>query len=145
MAHDRHYRWPPVKHYTACNDDRRPTRTRSCSPWASGCARCAARRGLTAQVGLGVALRASPSGISPTSRYGSGNASILVLQQLADALDCSLAELVGDVTTRSPEWLLLRELLRGRSDAELRRARIALADAVRRRRGDRRRAAGGSR
>ena len=59
--------------------------------------------------------------------YGTGNASILVLQQVAQALDCSLAELVGDMTTGSPEWLLLRELLRGRSDAELRRARIALA------------------
>jgi XRE family transcriptional regulator, aerobic/anaerobic benzoate catabolism transcriptional regulator len=58
--------------------------------------------------------------------YGTGNASILVLQQVANALDCSLAELVGDMTTRSPEWLLLRELLRDRSDAELRRARTAL-------------------
>ena len=28
------------------------------------------------------------------------------------ALQCSLAELVGDVTTTSPEWLLIRELLR---------------------------------
>ena len=45
--------------------------------------------------------------------YGIGNASILVLQQVASALDCSLAELVGDVTTSSPEWLLMRELLRG--------------------------------
>jgi len=59
--------------------------------------------------------------------YGIGNASILVLQQVATALDCSLAELVGDLSTSSPEWLLLRELLGGRSDAELRRARLALA------------------
>jgi XRE family aerobic/anaerobic benzoate catabolism transcriptional regulator len=43
------------------------------------------------------------------------------------ALDCALAELVGDMTTSSPEWLMLRELLRDRSDAELRRARLALA------------------
>ena len=37
--------------------------------------------------------------------YGVGNASILVLLQVAQALQCSLAELVGDVTTQSPEWL----------------------------------------
>ena len=46
--------------------------------------------------------------------YGVGNASILVLQQVAGALRCSLAELVGDVSTSSPEWLLIRELLEGR-------------------------------
>ena len=38
-------------------------------------------------------------------------ASILVLLQVAGALQCSLAELIGDVTTSSPEWLLIRELL----------------------------------
>jgi XRE family aerobic/anaerobic benzoate catabolism transcriptional regulator len=59
---------------------------------------------------------------------GTGNASILILQQVAQALQCSLAELVGDVTTSSPEWLLIRELLEPRSDADLRRARIALAE-----------------
>ncbi len=84
-----------------------------------------ARRGLTRK---GVALA---SGVSERHlanlEYGVGNASILVLQQVATALDCSLAELVGDVTTRSPEWLMLRELLQDRSDAELRRARAALA------------------
>ena len=67
-----------------------------------------------------------------------------MLQQVASALDCSLAELVGDITTRSPEWLMLRELLRGKSDAELRRARLALGERVRQRRRDRR-AAGASR
>jgi len=60
--------------------------------------------------------------------YGTGNASLLVLQQVADALHCPLAELIGDVTTSSPEWLLIRELLEGRSDGELRRARLALAE-----------------
>lgn len=58
--------------------------------------------------------------------YGTGNASILVLQQVAAALHCSLAELLGDFTTRSPEWLLIRELLEHRSEAELRRVRLAL-------------------
>ena len=84
-----------------------------------------ARRGLTRK---SVAIA---SGVSERHlanlEYGIGNASILVLQQVATALDCSLAELVGDLSTSSPEWLMLRELLRGRSDAELRRARLSLA------------------
>jgi Shikimate kinase len=85
-----------------------------------------ARRGLTRK---SVAIA---SGVSERHlanlEYGIGNASILVLEQVATALDCSLAELVGDLSTSSPEWLMLRELLRGRSDAELRRARLALAN-----------------
>ena len=60
--------------------------------------------------------------------YGTGNASILVLLQVAHALQCPLAELLGDVTTSSPEWLLIRELLQGRSEADLRRARLQLVD-----------------
>ena len=60
--------------------------------------------------------------------YGIGNASILVLQQVASALQCSLAELLGDVTTSSPEWLLIREMLVKCSEAELRRARLALGE-----------------
>ena len=35
--------------------------------------------------------------------YGVGNASVLVLLQVANALKCTLAELLGDPTTRSPE------------------------------------------
>ncbi len=84
-----------------------------------------ARRGLTRKA------VARASGVSERHlanlEYGTGNASILVLQQVATALDCALAELVGDVTTSSPEWLMLRELLGGRSEANLRRARAALA------------------
>ena len=60
--------------------------------------------------------------------YGIGNASFLVLQQVAGALQCPLAELIGDVTTASPEWLLIRELLAGRDEATLRRARIAIGE-----------------
>ena len=60
--------------------------------------------------------------------YGTGNVSVLVLLQVAQALQCSLAELLGDVTTRSPEWLLIRELLSKRSEADLRRARVQLVD-----------------
>ena len=82
-----------------------------------------ARRGLTRK------SVAKASGVSERHlanlEYGVGNASILVLQQVAGALDCDLAELVGDVSTSSPEWLMLRESLRGKSDADLRRARLA--------------------
>ena len=60
--------------------------------------------------------------------YGVGNASILVLLQVASALQCSLGELIGDVTTSSPEWLLIRELLEQRDDATLQRVRIAIGE-----------------
>jgi len=60
--------------------------------------------------------------------YGTGNVSVLVLLQVAQALQCSLAELLGDVTTSSPEWLLIRELLAQRSEADLRRARVQLSE-----------------
>ena len=51
--------------------------------------------------------------------HGVGNASILVLLQIARAFNCALAELVGDVTTESPDWLLIRELLSGRTESDL--------------------------
>jgi XRE family aerobic/anaerobic benzoate catabolism transcriptional regulator len=60
--------------------------------------------------------------------YGVGNASILVLLQVSHALQCPLAELLGDVTTSSPEWLLIREMLEGRDEATLRRVRIAIGE-----------------
>jgi XRE family transcriptional regulator, aerobic/anaerobic benzoate catabolism transcriptional regulator len=62
--------------------------------------------------------------------YGVGNASILVLLQVAQALQCSLAQLVGDVTTQSPEWLMLREALGACDEATLRRVRLAAIDLV---------------
>ena len=85
-----------------------------------------ARRGLTRRA---VALAAEVSERHLANlEYGVGNASILVLQQVAAALQCSLAELLGDISTSSPEWLLIRELLEGRNEAELRRARVALGE-----------------
>jgi XRE family aerobic/anaerobic benzoate catabolism transcriptional regulator len=60
--------------------------------------------------------------------YGIGNASILVLLQVAGALQCSLAELLGDITTSSPEWLLIRELLERRDEPTLRRVRTAIGE-----------------
>jgi XRE family transcriptional regulator, aerobic/anaerobic benzoate catabolism transcriptional regulator len=83
------------------------------------------RRGMTRRALAGAA------GVSERHlanlEYGIGNASILVLHQVAGALQCPLAELVGDVTTSSPEWLLIRELLERRDDDTLRRVRVAVA------------------
>jgi XRE family aerobic/anaerobic benzoate catabolism transcriptional regulator len=59
---------------------------------------------------------------------GVGNVSVLLLDQIAEALGRPIAELLGDETTDSPEWLLIRELLHGRGEADLRRARATLAD-----------------
>jgi XRE family transcriptional regulator, aerobic/anaerobic benzoate catabolism transcriptional regulator len=60
--------------------------------------------------------------------YGVGNASLLVLLQVSGALQCAVSELIGDITTSSPEWLMIRELLSGQDDATLQRVRIALGD-----------------
>lgn len=62
--------------------------------------------------------------------YGEGNASILILQQVATALECSLAELIGDVTTSTPEWLMIRSLLENKDENTLRRARVAISEAL---------------
>ena len=86
------------------------------------------RRGMTRKA---VALAADVSERHLANlEYGTGNASILVLLQVADALQCPLAELIGDVSTSSPEWLLIRELLSGQDEAALRRARVAVAGAL---------------
>jgi XRE family transcriptional regulator, aerobic/anaerobic benzoate catabolism transcriptional regulator len=83
-----------------------------------------ARRGMTRRA---VALAADVSERHLANlEYGVGNASILVLVQVAGALQCSMAELIGDVTTTSPEWLLVRELLEHRDEATLRRVRVAV-------------------
>jgi XRE family aerobic/anaerobic benzoate catabolism transcriptional regulator len=58
---------------------------------------------------------------------GIGNVSILVLQNVAVALDCSLAELLGDETTNSPDWLMIRKILQGRTQEEMQQARFALS------------------
>ncbi len=58
---------------------------------------------------------------------GAGNASILIFHQLALALNCPLDEVLGDFTTVSPEWLMIRELLEHRSETDLRRARLKLS------------------
>ena len=58
--------------------------------------------------------------------YGEGNVSVLVLEQVANALQCPLAELIGDFTTRSPEWLMIRSLLENCDEATLHRVRLAI-------------------
>ena len=84
-----------------------------------------ARRGLTRK-GLAKAAEVSERHLANVE-MGVGNASVQFLRQLAQALNCSLAELVGDETASSLEWLMIREILRGRNDAELVQARSALA------------------
>ncbi len=85
-----------------------------------------ARRGMTRKA-VSIAADVSERHLA-NLEYGEGNASILVLLEVARALHCPLAELIGDVTTSSPEWLLIRELLESRDDASLRRVRIAIGE-----------------
>jgi XRE family aerobic/anaerobic benzoate catabolism transcriptional regulator len=87
-----------------------------------------ARRGMTRKA-LSVAAEVSERHLA-NLEYGVGNASVLVLLQVAQALQCSLAELLGDVTTRSPEWLMLREMLESRDEATLRRVRESVAQVL---------------
>lgn len=87
-----------------------------------------ARRGLTRRH-LASSAQVSERHLA-NLEYGTGNVSILVLQQIAQALQCTMAELLGDVTTASPEWLLLRELLEGRSENELQRVRLAASEVL---------------
>jgi XRE family transcriptional regulator, aerobic/anaerobic benzoate catabolism transcriptional regulator len=85
-----------------------------------------ARRGMTRKA-LAAAADVSERHLA-NLEYGVGNASILILLNVAHALQCTLAELLGDVTTRSPEWLLLRELLEQRDEATLHRVRVAVGE-----------------
>jgi len=84
------------------------------------------RRGMTRKA-VAVAAEVSERHLA-NLEYGVGNVSILILLQVAGALQCTLAELLGDVTTSSPEWLMIRELLEHRDDAALRRARVAIGE-----------------
>lgn len=87
-----------------------------------------ARRGMTRKA-VAAAADVSERHLA-NLEYGDGNASILVLLQVAGALQCSLFELLGDVTTSNPEWLLIRELLERADEATLRKARIAIGEAL---------------
>jgi len=89
-------------------------------------------RSLREQRGITRKSLAAATGVSERHlanlEYGDGNPSVLVLQQVADALHCPAAELLGDYTTRSPEWLLLRSLLQHRDETTLRRVRLAIGE-----------------
>ncbi len=61
---------------------------------------------------------------------GVGNASVLILQQVAQALGSQPAALLEDATAPSAEWVLIRDLLHGQDEATLRRAREAMAPIV---------------
>lgn len=89
-------------------------------------------RGLRAQRGTTRKALALAADVSERHlanlEYGVGNASILVLLQVTQALQCSLAEVIGDVTTSSPEWLMIRELLGNCDEATLHRVRVAVGE-----------------
>lgn len=91
-------------------------------------------KALRAQRGLTRRALSQAAGVSERHlanlEYGVGNASLLVLQQVAAALHCPVAELVGDMTTATPEWLMLRAMLEGRDEATLHRVRQAVAAAL---------------
>jgi XRE family aerobic/anaerobic benzoate catabolism transcriptional regulator len=85
-----------------------------------------ARRGMTRRA-LAQATNVSERHLA-NLEYGVGNASILVLLEVTKALNCSFAELLGDATTQSPEWLLLREMLEKCDEPGLRRIRMAVGE-----------------
>lgn len=89
-------------------------------------------RQLRARRGLSRRALAADAGISERHlanlETGLGNASVMLLRQLAEALGCSIAELVGEEGSGSPERMLIRQLLRGRDEESLQRARRALAE-----------------
>src|SRR6478672_169922 len=58
---------------------------------------------------------------------GVGNASILVLRQIARALECPVADLVDASSPEGPDAALIRQLLRDRTERDLHRARLALS------------------
>jgi XRE family transcriptional regulator, aerobic/anaerobic benzoate catabolism transcriptional regulator len=60
--------------------------------------------------------------------YGIGNASILVLLQVAQALQCTLADLLDSKASYSPESLLIQEMLSNQDETTLKRFRLQFAE-----------------
>jgi XRE family transcriptional regulator, aerobic/anaerobic benzoate catabolism transcriptional regulator len=85
-----------------------------------------ARKGMTRRA------LASSSGVSERHlanlESGAGNASIVVLAQVAAALDCVLEDLVSDASQMSAEKTLIQAMLAGKSEEELHRARLVISD-----------------
>lgn len=86
---------------------------------------------LRSRKGMTRRILAKSSGVSERHlanlELGVGNASIVVLAQVARALDCALTDLLADAATASPERMLIGALLQGRSEDALTRGRTALA------------------
>jgi XRE family transcriptional regulator, aerobic/anaerobic benzoate catabolism transcriptional regulator len=62
--------------------------------------------------------------------YGIGNASVLVLLQIAQALESPLSALLGDVTTSSPEWLMIRGMLENQDEQSLTNVRLGIEQII---------------
>jgi XRE family aerobic/anaerobic benzoate catabolism transcriptional regulator len=84
-----------------------------------------ARRGMTRRA-LAVEAGVSERHLA-NLESGVGNASILVLRQVAAALDVPLADLFDARPDASAEAALIRDLLRDRAEGELQRARLMLS------------------
>lgn len=91
-------------------------------------------RRVRAQRGMSRRILSESSGVS--ERYlaqleaGKGNASILVLKAVAEAMHVAIDDLVDAAAEQPSEYLLLRERLRGASPADLRRMAAALGGAA---------------
>jgi XRE family transcriptional regulator, aerobic/anaerobic benzoate catabolism transcriptional regulator len=84
-----------------------------------------ARRGLTRKA---LAIEADMSERHLANlESGVGNVSVLLLRQLALALNCSMAGLLGEERTGSAEWKLILRLLASQDEAGLKRVRQNLA------------------
>jgi len=58
---------------------------------------------------------------------GVGNPSVQILRQIANALGSSIAEIIGDEVAESADWLLILDILRGRTAEELAQANQSLS------------------
>ena len=85
-----------------------------------------ARKGMTRKA-LAASSRVSERHLA-NMELGVGNASLVVLAQVAAALDCALEDLVSDDSQSSAEKMLIMALLAGKSEADLNRARLALSE-----------------
>jgi XRE family transcriptional regulator, aerobic/anaerobic benzoate catabolism transcriptional regulator len=89
-------------------------------------------RALRARRGMTRKALAQAAGVSERHlanlESGQGNASVMLLRQLARALECTIAELVGEDNVNSREWPAIRQLLRGRDETTLARARKTLTE-----------------
>jgi XRE family transcriptional regulator, aerobic/anaerobic benzoate catabolism transcriptional regulator len=91
-------------------------------------------RGLRSRRGMTRKELARSAGVSERHlgnlELGVGNASVLILLDVARALEAHPADLLGEKSARSPEWVLIRELLEHQDEATLRRVREAVVPIV---------------